>query len=62
MNENQDLKIKDICIIEKSGCKTLLEGEVDKKKEYRAYCYSEREITDEDLEKLKMSEVVLKVG
>ena len=62
VNENQDLKIKDVCIIAKSGCKTLLEGEVDKKKEYRAYCYSEREITDEDLEKLTMSEVVLKVG
>jgi len=60
VNANQDLKIKDVCIIEKSGCKTLLEGEVDKKKEYRAYCYSEREITEEDLDKLTMSEVVLK--
>ena len=61
VNKNQDLKIKDVCIIEKSSCKTLLEGEVDKKKEYRAYCYSERKITQEDLEKLTMSEVVLKV-
>jgi len=61
VNENQDLKITDVCIIEKSGCKTLLEGEVDKKKEYRAYCYSERKITSEDLKKLSMSEVVLKV-
>ncbi|CBY31022.1 unnamed protein product [Oikopleura dioica] len=60
VNENQDLKITDVCIIEKSGCKTLLEGEVDKKKEYRAYCYSERKITSEDLKKLSMSEVVLK--
>ena len=61
VNKNQDLKIKDVCIIEKSSCKTLLEGEVDKKKEYRAYCYSERKIMQEDLEKLTMSEVVLKV-
>ncbi len=61
VNENRDLKINDVCIIGKSGCKTLLEGEVDKKKEYRAFCYAERKITDEDLKKLKMSEVVLKV-
>ena len=61
VNQSSDLKITDVCIIGKSGCKTLLEGEVDKKKEYRAFCYAERKITDEDLEKLRMSEVVLKV-
>ena len=44
----------------KNCTKQLLEGETSKRKEYRAFCYAEKDLSEEDLRKLELSEVVLK--
>ena len=60
VNKSSMVKIELVCLIDRQGTKLLLEGETSKTKEYRAYCYSANELTEDDLAKLELSEQVLK--
>ena len=60
VNESKMVNIIKVCLAGKNCTKQLLEGETSKRKEYRAFCYAEKDLSDEDLRKLELSEVVLK--
>lgn len=60
-NKNcNDVNITDICHVSRDATKLLLDGEMAKTKSYRAYCYAQRELTKEDLDKLTLSECELR--
>ena len=59
VNKSTFVKIEKVCQIDRQATKLLLEGETSKRKEYRAYCYSDKELTETDLEKLELAELVL---
>ena len=40
VNKSEGVRIEKVCQIDRQATKLLLEGETNKRKEYRAYCYS----------------------
>ena len=60
VNISAEVNVEKVCIIEKKDFSILQEGETSKKKEYRAYCYAKKPLTQEHLEKLNLTETVLK--
>jgi len=60
VNKSEGVRIEKVCQIDRQATKLLLEGETNKRKEYRAYCYSDRELDGDELTRLNLTEKVLK--
>ena len=47
VNKSEGVRIEKVCQIDRQATKLLLDGETNKRKEYRAYCYSGTDLNSE---------------